>query len=101
MADIHGDFISCGAMGTSRPTSFAFEVAIDGVNIGGGSVAEAVLKENLKKVLGVEGAAELNESAFSSNGLTVTFQRTADGKAKATVTPDETPPAFFLRVKVK
>ena len=95
------DVVEGGAMGTSRPTSFAFEVAIDGVNIGGGSVAEAVLKENLKKVLGVEGAAELNESAFSSNGLTVTLQRTADGKAKATVTPDGTPPAFFLRVKVK
>lgn len=46
-------------------------------------------------------ATELNESAFSSEGLTVTLQRTADGKAKVTVTPDGTPPSFFLRVKVK
>ena len=52
-------------------------------------------------MLGVEGAAELNESAFSSEGLSVTLERTADGKAKATVTPDGAPPAFFLRVKVK
>ena len=26
---------------------------------------------------------------------------TADGKAKATVTPDGAPPSFFLRVKVR
>ncbi len=46
-------------------------------------------------------AAELNESEFSSDGLTVSFTRTADGKAKATVTPDGAPPSFFLRVRVK
>ena len=53
------------------------------------------------KALGVEGAAELNESAFSSEGLSVTLERTADGKVKAAVTPDGAPAAFFLRVKVK
>ena len=50
---------------------------------------------------GIEGAAELKESAFSSEGLTVGFDRTANGKAKATVTPKGLPPAFFLRVRVK
>ena len=49
----------------------------------------------------MEGATELRESAFSSEGLPVTLERTADGKAKATVAPDGAPPAFFLRVKVK
>ena len=44
---------------------------------------------------------ELNESAFSSDGLTVTLERTGDGKVKATVTPEGAPPVFFLRVKVK
>ena len=44
---------------------------------------------------------ELNESAFSSEGLTVTLDRTADGKAKATVAPVGVPPTFFLRVMVK
>ena len=29
------------------------------------------------------------------------FSLTADGKAKATVTPDGMPPVFFLRVRVK
>jgi hypothetical protein len=33
--------------------------------------------------------------------LTVSFARTADGKAKATVVPDGAPPAFFLRVRVR
>ena len=48
------------------------------------------------------GAAELDESAFSSDGMTVRLERTSDGKAKATVTPDGAPPAlFFLRVKVQ
>ena len=49
----------------------------------------------------MEGATELRESAFSSEGLSVTLERTADGKTKATVTPDGAPPAFFIRVKVK
>ena len=53
------------------------------------------------EVLGVEGATELNESAFSDEGLSVTLERTADGKAKATVTPDGAPPSFFLRVGMK
>ena len=82
-----------GALGTTRPTSFALEIAIDGVSIGEDA--------RLVEVLGVEGATGLNDAAFSSEGLTVTLQRTADGKAKATVTPAGTPPTFFLRVKVK
>ena len=49
----------------------------------------------------MEGATELNESAFSSEGLLFTLQRTADGKVKATVTPIGSPTSFFLRVKVK
>ncbi len=47
------------------------------------------------------GAAELNESEFSSEGLPVTLERTTDGKSKATVTPDGMPPSFFLRVRMK
>ena len=52
-------------------------------------------------ILRVEGAAELKESAFSSDGLFVTLGRTADGKAKASVAPEGSPSVFFLRVKVK
>ena len=82
-----------GAMGASRPTGFTLEVSIDGVNIGTAA--------RLAEVFDVEGATELNESAFSSEGLTFSLQRTAAGKVKATVTPAGSPPSFFLRVKVK
>ena len=65
----------------SSVASGAFDLVVD---IAGEEIGEGA---KLAEVLGVEGAAELNESAFSSEGLTVTLQRTADGKAKATVTP--------------
>ena len=73
--------------------AFGLVVNIAGVEIGEGA--------RLVEALGIEGAAKLDESAFSSGGLTVSLGRTADGKAKATVTPDGAPPSFFLRVKVK
>ena len=53
------------------------------------------------EVLSVEGAMELNESAFSSERLTVNLQRTADAKIKAAVAPVGSLPSFFLRAKVK
>ena len=94
------EVVDGGAMGT--PTSFAFEVAIDGVNIGGGSVAEAVLKENLKKVLGIEGASSLSSGAFSSDNIDIAFDTPVDGKAKFTVSPPaDAGNSFFMRVKVK
>ena len=68
------------------------------VDIAGAEIGTAA---QLVEVLGVEGATELNDSAFSSEGLSFTLRQTGDGKAKATVTPAGSPPSFFLRVKVK
>ena len=97
-----GDALGGGAMGVSRPTGFVFEVAIDGVSIGGGSVAVETLKENLKKVMGVEGAAMLDESAFSSDNIEITFDAPIDGKARFTASPPiDAGSSFFMRVKVK
>ena len=79
----------------SSITTEAFDLV---VNIADAEIGEGA---RLVEALGIEGAAELNESVFSSEGLSVTLERTADGKAKATVTPDGAPPSFFLRVKVK
>jgi len=79
----------------SGVTSGAFDLVVD---IAGAEIGTAAW---LAEVLGVEGATELNESAFSSEGLTFTLQRTGDGKIKATVAPTGSPPSFFLRVKVK
>ena len=80
---------------SSVVTSRAFDLIVDIAGVEIGTAA------NLAEVFGVEGATELNDSAFSSDGLSFDFQRTADGKVKVTVTPEGMPPKFFLRVKVK
>jgi hypothetical protein len=82
----------------SSITTGAFNLVVD---IAGVEIGEGATSARLAEALGVEGAAELNESAFSSEGLSVTLERTADGKAKATVAPDGAPSSFFLRVRVK
>ena len=79
----------------SGVTSGTFDLVVD---IAGAEIGTAA---RLAEVLGVEGATELNESVFSSEGLSFTLQRTNDGKIKATVTPADSSPSFFLRVKVK
>ena len=90
-----------GVIGSSRPI-FAFEVAIDGVNIGGSSVAEVVLKENLKKVFGIEGAVTLNPAAFSPDNIDIIVGVPMNGKAHFTVIPPvDVGNSFFMRVKVK
>lgn len=91
-----------GGLGTDRPTSFAFEVAIDGVDVGSGSVAEEILKENLKNVIGIEGATTLSPGAFSSDNIEITFDAPVNGKARFTATPPvDVGNSFFMRVKVK
>lgn len=64
-------------------------------------MAEIGTAARLAEVLGVEGATELDESEFSSDGFSFSLQRTAEGKVKATVTPEGSPTSFFLRVKMK
>ena len=98
-----------GGLGTDCPTCFAFEVAIDGVDVGSGSVVEETLKANLKKVLGVEGAATLTPPAgktvddlFSSDNIEITFDAPVNGKARFTATPPvDVGNSFFMRVKMK
>lgn len=100
--DIKTDDVHIASFDVGEGNSkLSFVLAIDGVDIGGGAVTDETLNENLKKVLGVEGATELDESAFSPEGLVVTLERTEDGKLKAKVTPEGAPPKFFIRVKVK
>lgn len=44
----------------------------------------------------------VGELLYSPNGIPkVICQRTTDGKAKATVTPNGSSPVFFLRMKMK
>ena len=114
-ASDRGDGDASSAVTGRPPYQFKFEVEIDGVNIGGGSVAEEMLKENLKKVLGIEGAATLAPEAFSPDNIEITFDAPVDGKARFTATrrlaEDGSPhqdgssrqsgDSFFMRVKVK
>ena len=81
---------------------FSFEVAIDGVEIGSSdAIALTSMKENLKKVIGIEGATRL-DGEFSSANIELTFDAPVDGKARFTATP---PPdagtSFFIRAKVQ
>ena len=79
----------------SSAATGTFDLVVD---IAGTEIGTAA---RLEEALGIEGATELNESAFSPEGLNVTLERTADGKVKAVVTPQGSPAAFFVRVKVR
>ena len=86
----------------STEGKFEFTVSVKDVNIGSGSVSVETLKENLKKVLGIEGAATLSPDGFSPDNINITFDTPVDGKAKFTVTPPaDAGNSFFMRVKVK
>lgn len=79
----------------SSTASGTFDLAI---SIAGAEIGEGA---RLAETLGIEGATELDESAFSPEGLVVSLERTVDGRIKATVTPEGSPTSFFLRVRVK
>lgn len=78
---------------------FALEVAIKDINIS--SDAD---KARLATVLGVEGAASLNESAFSPKNVDFEIGTPRDGKATFTAKPKDSAKgdggAFFMRVRV-
>ena len=64
---------------------------------------EVVIGEEseLDEVFTIEGSETLDDSSFSTNGLQVTYDRTEDGKVKATITPPVGKTTYFMRVKVK
>ena len=97
-APVANEDVVIESIAPSSITAGAFDLVVD---IAGVEIGEGATSARLAEALGVEGAAELNESAFSSDGLTVSISRTADGKVRATVMPDGAPPAFFLLVRVK
>ena len=52
--------------------------------------------------LGIEGAATLSPSGFSSDNIDITFDTPVDGKARFTVSPPaDAGNSFFMRVRVK
>ena len=94
--------VSFDAGSSDAKGALSFEVAIDGVEIGGGQVAMETLKANLKKVLGIEGSTLLAPEAFSSDNIGITFDAPVDGRARFSVTPPaDAGNAYFMRVRVK
>ena len=89
------------AAANATAPAFAFEVAIDGVEIGGGSVAEETLVANLKKVLSIEGSSTLLSEAFASDNIEMVFDVPRDGRARFTAFPPAgASNSFFMRVKL-
>jgi len=94
---------------TAKAGDFNLEVSLKDIHIGAGSVDEATMKENLRKVFVIEGATSLNASneggGMSEANVDVVFGATEDGKVKFTVVPKtdggEMPNSFFFRVKMK
>lgn len=86
------------SIGASDATAGAFDLV---VSIGEAEIGEDATSARLAEALGVVGATELDESKFSAERLTVTLERTDNGKAKATVVPEGSPFSFFMRVKIK
>ncbi|MBQ6008428.1 MAG: hypothetical protein IJL17_07810 [Kiritimatiellae bacterium] len=100
--DVHIVSFEPSAVAGRTPYPFMFEVAIDGVNIGGGAVAAEMLKANLKKVFEVEGASTLEEGMFTTDNIEITFDAPANGRARFAATPPvNAGKVFFMRVKVK
>ena len=96
------------------PTPKDGDLVIDAVSVSSGGAAEAVFaldgvrvgtaaaEARLKTIFGVEGAATLEDGAFSSDNLDFSLTPTGDGRIKTVVAPHENAAGtFFLRVKMK
>ena len=60
--------------------AFELTVSVKDVDIGSGSIAEATLKDNLKKIFGVEGSKTLDQAVFSKDGIELIFEKPIDGR---------------------
>ena len=77
--------------------AFDFTVSVKDVTIG-----DKASVDNLKKLIGLEGAESLESAAFSSENVSLDFKEPQKGKLKFVATPaiDNTK-SFFMKMKVK
>jgi hypothetical protein len=74
---------------------FSLTVKVDGVEIGDGAH-----EDNIQKVFDVEGTANIADSAFSAESVTLESVTCDNGKVKFIVQPkDSTAKSFFFKVK--
>ena len=81
---------------------FAFEVEIDGADIGSSAaVTEETLLANLAKAFTIEGAETSDPDAFSPAGVEVWLESPDNGRVRLEAAPpDDAGDAFFFRVKL-
>lgn len=90
----NGD-VSIRSLETTSTGAFLFEVDINSVVLGAAATAE-----NLATVFGIQGAASLRESAFSSKNVNVTLGVATHGRLLVTAMPKQAGKVFFVRVKM-
>ena len=102
--DFGSDDVRIAAFGpTDDEGIFAFEVEIDGVDIGSSAaVLEETLLENLTKAFAVEGADTPDPDAFTPAGVEVRVGSPDGGRVRLEAAPpDDAGDAFFFRVKLQ
>ena len=101
--DFGSDDVHIAAFGPADDAGvFAFEVEIDGVDIGSSAaVTEETLLENLTKAFTVEGAETPDPDEFSPAGVEVWLDSPAGNRVRLEAAPpDDAGDAFFFRVKL-
>ena len=101
--DFGSDDVRIAAFGPADDAGvFAFEVEIDGVDIGSSTaVTEETLLENLAKAFTIEGAETPDPDEFSPAGVEVWLDSPAGNRViLEAAPPDDAGDAFFFRVKL-
>ena len=104
--NIKSEDIKIESFEPSKDGGFVLEVSIVDVGIGDGvEITEEnmdLVKENIRKVLGIEGSPTLNPSRFSADNVEIVVDSPENGNAKFRVSPlPDAGGSFFMRVKVK
>ena len=102
--DFGSDDVRIAAFGPADDAGgFAFEVEIDGVDIGSSAtVTEETLLANLAKAFTIEGAETPDPDEFSPAGVEVWLDSPENGRVRLEAAPpDDAGDAFFFRVKLK
>ena len=80
--------------------AFALELSLKDIDIGSGNVSDEVMRANLDKVFGIEGAASLDPDAFSTDNVVYSFGTPVNGKVPVEArSADGSADRFFMRAR--
>ena len=102
--DFGSDDVRIAAFGPADDAGgFAFEVEIDGVDIGSSeTVTEDTLLANMAEAFTIEGAETPDQDEFSPAGVEVWLDSPAGNRVRLEAAPpDDAGDAFFFRVKLR